>query len=122
MDRQDINSLNRPRLTSFVAMARIVSTSTIISTIMSVIAVVGEILVYISSRWKNLSMRLKISTSLSWLAPASLAAWELRCQNNLRKQQMKDTDQEENADSSENCICRWKCLRINVKNIYEKEA
>ncbi|KAN0118138.1 hypothetical protein V8E52_005399, partial [Russula decolorans] len=33
--------LNRPRFASFVMMARIMSTSTIISTIISVIAIVG---------------------------------------------------------------------------------
>src|SRR6266852_6355801 len=42
---QDINSLNRPRVVSFVAAARIVSTSTIMSMIMFVIVVVGVILV-----------------------------------------------------------------------------
>jgi hypothetical protein len=72
----DIHSLNRPRFTSFVATARIVSTSAIISTIMSLIAMVGVIPVYISSRPKKRSMRLKSSMSLSWLALASLTAWE----------------------------------------------
>ena len=47
---RDISSLNRPRFTSFVAIPRIDSTSTIISITMSVIAIVGVMLVYISSR------------------------------------------------------------------------
>ena len=72
----DINSLNPPRFTSFVAIPRIVSTSTIISTIMCVIAVVGVMLVYISSRPRKRSMRLKRSINLSLLELASLAAWE----------------------------------------------
>ena len=38
----DINSLNRPHVTSFVAIAMTVNTSTIISTTISVIGVVGE--------------------------------------------------------------------------------
>src|SRR6267154_1714626 len=79
-----IDSLNRPRFTSFVAIARMASTSTIISTIMSIIAVVGVIPVYISSRWKKRSIRFKMSTSLSRLALASLAAWR-RCQNRFHK-------------------------------------
>ena len=70
---RDFNSLNRPHFTSFVASARMVSTSAIISTIKSVIAVVGVMLMYISSRWKNRSMRLKMSMSLSWLELTSLA-------------------------------------------------
>jgi hypothetical protein len=72
----DINLLNTPRFTSFVAILRIVSTSTIISTIMSVIAVVGVMLAYISSRLKKRSMRLKTSISLSLSELVSLAAWE----------------------------------------------
>jgi hypothetical protein len=75
---RDIDSLNLPHVTSFVASARMVSTSTIISTITSVIAVVGVMLVYRSSRWKNRSMRLKMSMSLSWPELTSLAAWESR--------------------------------------------
>jgi hypothetical protein len=113
--RREINSLNGPRFTSFVAMARIVSTSAIISTIMSVIATVGVRTVYISSRRKKCSMRLKTSAILSWLVLASLAAWEPRCQNSLRKRRMKDTDQEENADPRKDCICRWECLKACVK-------
>ena len=72
----DINLLNTPRFTSFVAILRIVSTSTIISTIMSVIAVVGVMLAYISSRLKKRSMRLKTSISLSLSELVSLVAWE----------------------------------------------
>jgi hypothetical protein len=93
-----------------------VSTSTIISTIMSVIAAVGVRTVYISSRRKKCSTRLKISIIFSWLALASLAAWwEPRCQNGLRKRHMEDTDQEENADPRKDCICRWECLKVYVK-------
>jgi hypothetical protein len=47
---RDISSLNRPRFTPFVAIARIDSTSTMISITMSVIAIVGVMPVYISSR------------------------------------------------------------------------
>jgi hypothetical protein len=71
---RDLDSLNLPHFTSLVASARMVSTSTIISTIKSAIAVVGAMLVYISSRWKNRSMRLKMSTSWSWPELESLAA------------------------------------------------
>ena len=74
VDLYVINLLSRPDFTSFVAIARIVRTSTIISTIMSLIAVVGVMPVYISSRPKKRSMRLKRSMSLAWLAPTSLAA------------------------------------------------
>jgi hypothetical protein len=110
MNIRDISSLNRPHFTSFVAIARIVSTSTIISTIMSVIAVVGVIPAYISSRWKKRSMRFKMSISLSRLVLASLAAWG-RCQNRLRKGGMHDTDREKDPDSHKNCICRWESLK-----------
>jgi hypothetical protein len=79
-----ISSLNRPRFTSFVAIARIVNTSTIITTIMSLIALVGVMLVYISSRRKKCSTRLKMSISLSLLALAALAAWARR-QNRSHK-------------------------------------
>lgn len=70
---RDIDSLNLPQFSSFVASARIVSTSTIISTITPVMAVVSVMLVYISSLWKNRSMRLKMSMSLSWPELTSLA-------------------------------------------------
>ena len=93
----DINLLNRPHFTSFVAIPRIVNTSTIISTIMSLIALVGVMLVYISSRQKKCSMRLKMSISLSWLALASLVAW-VRCQNRSHKGEMWDTDRKKVAD------------------------
>jgi hypothetical protein len=72
----NFNLLNRPRFISFVATARIVSTSTIMSTIVFVNAIVRMMLVYISSRRKKRSTRLKISISWSPLALASLAAWE----------------------------------------------
>jgi hypothetical protein len=72
----EINSLSRPRFTSFVAIARIDSTSTMISVIISLIAMVGVMPVYISRRRKKRSMRLKTSMSLSWRAPVSLAVWE----------------------------------------------
>ena len=111
---QDINSLNFPRFTSFVVIARIVSTSTIISTITSVIAVVGGIPVYISSRWKKRSMRLKMSMSLSRLALASLAARE-RCQNRLDKGEMHDTDRKKDPNSRKNCICSRECLEKKIR-------
>jgi hypothetical protein len=56
-----------------------------------------------------------MSIIFSWLVLASLAAWEPRCQNSLRKRQMKDTDQEENADPRKDCICHWECLKVYVK-------
>jgi hypothetical protein len=110
-----MNSLNGPRFTSFVAIARTVSTSTIISTIMLVIPAVGVRAVYISSRRKKCSMRLKMSIIFSWPVLASLAAWEPRCQNGLHKRQMKGTDQEENADTRKDCVCWWECLKVYVK-------
>jgi len=72
--RRSIYSLDRPCFISFVAMARIESTSIIIFTITSVIAVVGGTSVYDSRRLKKLSMRTKMSISISWLASTSLAA------------------------------------------------
>ena len=77
---REINSLNCPRFTSLVAIARIVSASTIISTITFVIVIVGVMPAYISSRRKKYSMRLKTSLSLSRLVIVSLAAWEPLCQ------------------------------------------
>jgi hypothetical protein len=82
---------------------------------MSVIAVVGVRTVYISSRRKKCSMRLKMSIIFSWLPLAFLAAWEPWCQNSLRKRDMKNTNQEENADPRKDCICRLECLIVNVK-------
>ena len=108
MNIQDSDPLNRPHSTSFVAIARIVSTSTIISTIISVIALVGGIPVYISSRRKKRSMRFKISTSFSRLALASLAAWR-QCQSRLSRETL-GTDQKKNPDSRKNCIRRRECL------------
>ncbi|KAH9969676.1 hypothetical protein BC827DRAFT_1161841 [Russula dissimulans] len=58
---------------SLVAMARIESTSTMILMIMSVIAAVGGTSVYDSTLLKKFSMRLKRSTSMSWLASTSFA-------------------------------------------------
>jgi len=82
VNTRDIDSLSRPHFNSFVLIARtvtIVSTSTIISTIISVIAAVGVRTVYISSRRKKCSMRLKVSIIFSRPVLASLAAWG-RCQ------------------------------------------
>ena len=73
VDPGGIDLLKRPRFTSFVTITRIVSTSTIISMIMSLMAAVGVMPVYISSRWKKRSMRLKISMILSRLEPASFS-------------------------------------------------
>ena len=28
---------------------------------------------------------------------------------------MEDTDQEENADPRKDCICRWECLKGNIR-------
>ena len=69
-----VNSLDRPRLISFVAIARIERISVIIFTIASVIAAVGGTSVYNSRRLKKLSIRTKTSMSTSWLAATSLAA------------------------------------------------
>jgi hypothetical protein len=62
-------------------------------------------------------MRLKMSIIFSWLALAFLAAWEpgVNSQNGLRMRDINDTDQEENADPSKDRICRWECLRVDVK-------
>ena len=94
------------------------------STIMGLIAAVGVMPVYISSRPKKRSMRLKSSMSLSLLEPASLAAWELWGQNMLHKATMKDTDQEKNADASKDRISRWECLKVNVRAgiLHEKKS
>ncbi len=74
----NIDSLHRLHFTSFVTIAKMVSTSTMIPTMVSVIAVVGVTLVYISSRLKNCSMRLKILMIPSWfvLAPLAACQWE----------------------------------------------
>jgi hypothetical protein len=83
---QNINSLNRPRFVSFVTTARIVSTSTIISTTIFDIVVVGVMLMYILSRRKKRSTRLKMSISWSLLALASLAAWESSVSKSVARQ------------------------------------
>ena len=28
---------------------------------------------------------------------------------------MRDTNREENTDSCKDCICRWKCLKVNIR-------
>ena len=91
------------------------STSTIISTIIFVIAIDGLMLIYVSSRWKKCSMRLKTSMSLSRLELSSLAAWEHGCKNRLREEDMNHTNREENADSSNYDIRRWICLKVGIK-------
>jgi len=60
-----IDSLDRLCFIPFVAIPRIVSTSTLILIIMPVIAGVGEISVYDSRRLKKFSMRENRSTSAS---------------------------------------------------------
>ena len=70
--------LVRPCLSSFVEIAKILRTSTIIFTIMSVIAAVGGTSTYVSSRLKKLSTRSKTSTRKSWLSLTSLAACDPR--------------------------------------------
>ena len=32
-----------------------------------------------------------------------------------RREDMKNTDQDENADPCEDRICRWECLKVNIK-------
>ena len=115
VDIHDINSLSRPRFTSFVAIARTVNTSTIILTITFVIAAVGVMLVYISSRWKKLSILLKASISLSCTALASLAAWDPLCQNRSHKREMQDTNREENTYPCKYYNCRWECLKKKLE-------
>ena len=61
----------RPRLISLDASARNDNTATMISTIMSVIDAVGGTAVYVSSRLKKYSTRLKSSMSLASLALAA---------------------------------------------------
>ena len=58
-DIQGINSLNRFFLVSFAETARVVSTSNIMSTITFIIVIVSVMLVYISTRRKKRSTRLK---------------------------------------------------------------
>ena len=70
------NSLADPRLSSFVAIPNILSTSTIISVLMSVIAVVGVTSVYVSSRLKKNPIRSNSSARTSLLAATSLAVWK----------------------------------------------
>ena len=65
--------LVRPCFISFVEIAKILRISTIIFTIMSVIAAVGGTSMYVSSRLKKFSTRSKRSTSTSWLPLTSLA-------------------------------------------------
>ena len=69
------NSLADPRLISFVAIPKILSTSAIISVIMFVIAVVGATSVYVSSRAKNHPIRSKSSARTSLLAATPWAAY-----------------------------------------------
>ena len=71
------NSLADPRLSSFVAIPKMLSTSTIISVMISVIAAVGVTSVYVSSRLKKNPMRSKSSARTSLLAATSLAAYRI---------------------------------------------
>ena len=75
--RQQIGDLLvNPRPSSFVTIPKIRSTSTMISVIMSVMAEVGVISVYVSSRLKKNPMRSNSSARTSLLAAVSLAAYE----------------------------------------------
>ena len=105
-----------PRFTSFVAMVRMVRTSAMISTIASIVAVVDMVLVYISSRWKKRSMRLKTSISLSRLEPTSIAAWgPLGVKiGHAREPSMDDTDRYDDANPHKICVYQWKCLKVKA--------
>ena len=76
--------LFRPCRISLVAMAKTFSTSTIIFTILSVIAAVGGTSVYVSRRLKKFSKSSEMSIRASCAALTSLTAWRLRCQSWLR--------------------------------------
>ncbi|KAI9446090.1 hypothetical protein H4582DRAFT_1903327 [Lactarius indigo] len=63
-----------PCFISFVTIPRIESTSTMIFTMMSIIAAVGRTSIYFSSRKKKYSKRPNRYTRVFWLARTSLAA------------------------------------------------
>jgi hypothetical protein len=71
------NLLADPRFISFVAIPKILRISTIICVIMSVIAVVGDKVVYVSSREKKYPMRSKSSARTSLLAAMPCAAYKI---------------------------------------------
>ena len=71
------NSLADPRLNSFVAIPKILITSTSISVIMFVIAVVGATSVYVSSRAKNHPIRSNSSARTSLLAATPCAVYKI---------------------------------------------
>ena len=89
---------------------------------MSVIAVVGVMPMYISSRRKKCSMRSKMSLSLSRLVLVSLTACEPQCQNICVSEKMKNPDQEESPDRGKDCVCWWKCLKLHIttETLHEK--
>ena len=68
------SSLVRPCFISFVAIAKTFSTSTIILTMISVIASFGLTSVYVSRRLKKFSIRSKMSMRASCAALTSLTA------------------------------------------------
>ena len=70
------DSLADPRLNSFVAIPKILTTSASISVIMFVIAVVGATSVYVSSRAKNHPMRSNNSARTSLLAATPWAVYK----------------------------------------------
>jgi hypothetical protein len=76
LTQQQISSLARLWLISFVAIPRIDSTSTMIFTMMSVIPTVGGTSIYVSSLRKKFSICSKTLVRASWLAEAALTALE----------------------------------------------
>jgi hypothetical protein len=78
-----IHSLGRPRLSSLVTKASVVSNSVNILTTTSTIEGVRGIRVYISRRWTNCSIDSSKSTTESKLDIMPLAAWFLGCHKDI---------------------------------------
>jgi hypothetical protein len=115
INRQPIgNSLVDPRLISFVAIPKTLSTSTIISVIMSAIAAVGVTSVYVSRRLKKYPMRSNSSARTSLLAATSLAAYRSHRTFNMRTIRRKNEQNaclHEDTDSCKDGIRRRKYLQ-----------
>jgi hypothetical protein len=100
------SSLADPRLSSFVAIPKILSTSAIMSVIMLVIAVVGATSVYVSSRAKNHPMRSKSSPRTSLLAETPWAACKTIDVRMIRRKVTEDTHRNEDTNACKYHICR----------------
>jgi hypothetical protein len=101
--------LVRPCRTSFVTIPRIEITSTMILTMISLMAAVGWTFIYASRRLKKNSIRPKRSIRASLLARTSLIA--LEDYGLLRHSQVNEgAHLQEDSNSYEYRICRWEHL------------